>query len=256
MLESKIGGMNIDIHKFHESLRQFTAAHNIQEIKELTSYFVSHLGFDVFVYALRVPNQFSESRLIVTSTYPESWLTHYFEHDYSYSDPVLSHCKQHVIPVQWQDIATTATKLGTRIMSEAGDFGLRHGISVPVHCPNGELGIFSMALDHKIRSAREITTHALPYVHLLAISLHEAVRRVSELVSLDAGKNTLSEREQECLRWVADGKTSWGISLVLGISERTVNFHLKNAAIKLEVFNRQHAVVKAVLKGLIQPRPF
>jgi DNA-binding CsgD family transcriptional regulator len=37
---------------------------------------------------------------------------------------------------------------------------------------------------------------------------------------------TLSNREIEVLKWAALGKTSWEMSMILEISERTVNFHL------------------------------
>jgi DNA-binding CsgD family transcriptional regulator len=88
----------------------------------------------------------------------------------------------------------------------------------------------------------------------LAGNLHEAVRRVTGL--LEPTRPDLSSREGECLRWAADGKTSGEIAQILGISEGTVNFHLNNAMQKLDVISRQHAIGKAALQGLIQPKPF
>ena len=61
----------------------------------------------------------------------------------------------------------------------------------------------------------------------------------------------LSPREVETLRWSAVGKTSWEISMILGISERTVNFHLQQAAAKLRVKGRRAACARAVALGLI-----
>lgn len=64
--------------------------------------------------------------------------------------------------------------------------------------------------------------------------------------------NTLiSDRELECLEWTAIGKTSWEISIILGISESTVSFHLRNATAKLNANNRTHAVSISLKKGLI-----
>lgn len=37
----------------------------------------------------------------------------------------------------------------------------------------------------------------------------------------------LTEREREVLNWVIQGKTNWEIGMILGISERTVRFHLE-----------------------------
>lgn len=246
----------MDIRKFHDSLLHFTSVNTIEEVRSLCESLVARLGFDSFVYALRIPSQLSESRLIVITTYPEDWLEHYFAKEYSLNDPVMDYCKQHVVPVQWHDIHMKSASVGLTIMHEAAEFGLKNGLTVPVHAPHGEMAIFSMVLDRELRFSREVTQHAMPFIQLFASYLHEAVRRVSELATADEGKRNLTWREQECLRWVADGKTSWEISKVLNLSERTVNFHLKNAAVKLDVFNRQHAVVKAVMKGLLHPRPF
>ncbi len=127
---------------------------------------------------------------------------------------------------------------------------------MPVHSPQGEMGILSFTLNNSNqKSNREITQEALPYVQLLASHVHEAVRRVLALVNPD-GREPLTIREQECLRWAADGKTSWEISQLLGISERTVNFHLNNSMIKMDVCNRQLAIARAILQGLINPHPF
>lgn len=56
----------------------------------------------------------------------------------------------------------------------------------------------------------------------------------------------LSLRELEVLRWLKLGKTSWDISQILRISERTVNYHVGNIMQKLDVINRLQAVSAAV----------
>jgi len=61
----------------------------------------------------------------------------------------------------------------------------------------------------------------------------------------------LSAREQECLRWASVGKTGGETAQILGVSERTVNFHLGNAFAKLKVNNKQAAVAQAILRGLL-----
>ncbi|WP_456679747.1 MULTISPECIES: helix-turn-helix domain-containing protein [unclassified Bradyrhizobium] len=44
----------------------------------------------------------------------------------------------------------------------------------------------------------------------------------------------LSAREEQCLRWVAEGKSSWEIAVILRISRNAVDFHIKNAMRKLK----------------------
>lgn len=56
----------------------------------------------------------------------------------------------------------------------------------------------------------------------------------------------LSNKETEVLRWVEEGKTNWEVSIILGISERTVKFHLSNIFKKYQVSNRIQAIIKNI----------
>ncbi len=60
---------------------------------------------------------------------------------------------------------------------------------------------------------------------------------------------SLSPRELEVLKWLKLGKTSWDISVILKISERTVNYHVNNIMRKLDVTSRLQAVSEAVNRG-------
>ena len=53
------------------------------------------------------------------------------------------------------------------------------------------------------------------------------------------------------LLWAARGKTSAEIAIILGLSERTINFHCDQAMRRLDVVNRTQAVANAVAEGLI-----
>lgn len=61
--------------------------------------------------------------------------------------------------------------------------------------------------------------------------------------------NGLTNRETECLRWVSAGKTDGVISSILGISARTVRFHITNAKAKLGVATRVQAVAKVLTES-------
>ncbi|WP_297454264.1 response regulator transcription factor [Ferrovum sp.] len=71
---------------------------------------------------------------------------------------------------------------------------------------------------------------------------------------LPAGNGVeLAEREREVLTWSARGKTSSEIALILGLSKRTVDFHIDNARTKLGVATRIEAAIRAASLGLITP---
>lgn len=63
----------------------------------------------------------------------------------------------------------------------------------------------------------------------------------------------LTERETQVLQWLADGLTNKEIALHLGISPRTVKFHLDNVYSKLGVSTRTEAAIYALRMGLTPP---
>ena len=63
----------------------------------------------------------------------------------------------------------------------------------------------------------------------------------------------LRDREVETLTWAARGKTFAEIGTILGLSKRTVEFHLENARRKLGVATRTQALIKAASGHLIRP---
>jgi DNA-binding NarL/FixJ family response regulator len=63
----------------------------------------------------------------------------------------------------------------------------------------------------------------------------------------------LNDREVEVLTWVARGKTSIEIAQIIGLTKRTIDFHIDNARGKLGAATRTEAVIKANAGRLIEP---
>jgi len=63
----------------------------------------------------------------------------------------------------------------------------------------------------------------------------------------------LTPREAECLGWCAEGKSYWETAVILGISERTVSFHMEAVRAKLKAMSNAHAVAVALRAGLLEP---
>ena len=64
-------------------------------------------------------------------------------------------------------------------------------------------------------------------------------------------RHSLTERELECLSWIAEGKTSDEISLIVGISRNTVNNYITGIMNKTASDTRAAAVAFAVRNSLI-----
>lgn len=77
----------------------------------------------------------------------------------------------------------------------------------------------------------------------------QAVRRVDD--DRQWGPWSLTQRELEVLQLLAEGATNSEISQRLYISPKTTKNHLAAIFQKLDVTNRTHALVRAVVMGLV-----
>jgi len=63
----------------------------------------------------------------------------------------------------------------------------------------------------------------------------------------------LTERETEILTWIARGKSSSAIAIILGVTERTVQFHVNNVIQKTGTATRAQAAAQCAQLGIINP---
>jgi DNA-binding response OmpR family regulator len=87
---------------------------------------------------------------------------------------------------------------------------------------------------------------------VLGALIEARLRRVPR-VERQPMRTDLVQRELETLTWAARGKTSAEIAEILGLSKRTVDFHIERARGKLGVATRVQAVMKATSGQLINP---
>jgi len=64
---------------------------------------------------------------------------------------------------------------------------------------------------------------------------------------------TLSAREVDVLRRVAEGHSNRRVAAQLHVTEQTVKSHMKNLMTKLSARDRTHAVMIAIRRGIIEP---
>jgi len=63
------------------------------------------------------------------------------------------------------------------------------------------------------------------------------------------GSAALTERQLECLGWISRGKSSTDVGAILGISGRTVDYHVAIICNRLAVRTRMQAVARAIQLG-------
>lgn len=79
--------------------------------------------------------------------------------------------------------------------------------------------------------------------------------RVAAAIRAPRGAGTLTFREREVLQLLAGGLPGKQIGRALGISERTVKFHVSALTRKLGADNRAQAVAQAARRGLLDADP-
>lgn len=125
--------------------------------------------------------------------------------------------------------------------------GFRNFIAIPIYGPTGRRNIF-VGFAEKFRRSARVTERVIDEFVVIAYHMASFVDHQAEADS--DSRPRVTPREIECLQWTARGKTAWEIATILGIAERTVNFHLSNVMGKLEVPSKHQAALKALRAGL------
>ena len=207
-------------------------------------------GFDKVLVGLQWTESHGESRFRYASGYPKAWQRIYLERGYMDVDPTIRHCVLHTTPVLWTE-ALFAEAGCPELLKEAHTYGLGYGISVPTHEGMGLRSMVSLAREHAIDYASAEAVQLTQSAQVIAAVAHRAYRQLVQSDLLDEPSRPLSEQEKCCLRWVAAGKTSWEVSLILQISESTAVFHIKNVMEKLGAKSRAQAIAIAFRMGLL-----
>ena len=201
------------------------------------------LDLRCFAY-LSMPHRRGDEAQVV-STYPVAWTSHYVESHYERVDPVILRAARAPDPFEWgHGVALSElTRRQQEFFDEAAGFGIRCGFTIPIHDGRGPVAAVTFAADARHPAFhRSIEAHA-PVLQLMALYFHAHARRKLAADHVVDGA-ALSPRQFECLEWAARGKSAWEIGRILGISRRTVAFHLDNARAKLGVRTVYQAVAR------------
>lgn len=221
----------------------FKSASNISSLGKILEKLIQNYGNYYTASGYFKPFEFRAEN-IISVNYPDNWITHYSDRDYIRIDPTIHGIKNSLTAIEWKNFQRLDSRQKA-IFNEIRDIGVKAGTTIPIHLPHNRAFIVSFA------SLEKDTEWQKPFMKFIATSMFE---RYVALTQVDESMPVrLSPREQECLTWVTSGKSSWDIGMILGISENTVNFHLKNAFYKLGGKGRIICVVKAIMLGLISP---
>ncbi|MER9883612.1 LuxR family transcriptional regulator [Mesorhizobium sp. M0118] len=239
--------------EFGRFIEQAYGAAQPKQLFDLLSAFALNFDCPWMAYGL-VPSDevFSKANRqypAAMTNYPRGWQDRYIETDYQKIDPIIKMSRASVDAFRWIEVYhDPKTTLNERkVIDEAAMFGVRSGISVPLHSRDGVVSIMSFAQFFD----RHVHNRTITYLQMAALHFHKQVTKLSSPIPGEDAPN-LSLREKECILWTARGKSSWEISMILGISINTVNFHMKSLRQKFGTSSKIVAVIKAASFGIIK----
>lgn len=220
-------------------------APTIEAFKDELIKFGRKLGFDLVTSSYGTPPP--KRAWVTINNYPQAWQAQ--QRQFLAVDPVGAAAKAIPRPILWN--ADTYKKNGLGHVAELFvPFGFKAGFDIPTHASSGAILVIGFSRDSElpadgielvrlVAEAQLFSTFAFPALdRLLAHTTH-------------ANFPKLTPKELEVIKWTVAGKTAFEVGAILGITERTANFHVRNICEKLGVFNKTAAIVKALELKLV-----
>lgn len=179
--------------------------------------------------------------------YPEDWVRWFDERRLGLSDPVHRASQRTAAGFAWHDIARLVT-IGPadRVVLElARRHGIGDGLTIPAHIPGEAHGSCSFAA----LQGRSVSREHLPFAQIIGSFAFEAARRLAASAQ-KRSRARLTDRQRECVLWIARGKTDWEIARILGVSHVTVIEHVRHARERYGAPTRVTLAVRALFDGL------
>lgn len=232
-------------------VRNVAAVETEVDLSSLIFDVARELGFSFFALTHHVDTSpQSQSAAIRLHNYPREWEAYFEEKRLGRSDPVHRASQLTTIGFRWVQLPAMIDLTGRdrEILGEAARHGIGDGFTVPAHVPGDINGSCSFATEF----GRELHVDHLATAQLIGAFSFEAARRLARQRGLaPRGMPHVSDRQRDCLIWVARGKSDFEIATILGISPETVHQYVKQARAAFDVVSRSQLVAEALFDGTI-----
>lgn len=205
-----------------------------------------HLGFRWFAYLAS-----AESQTTIISSYPAAWVRHYRDQNFDRVDPIVRPRQWPARSFFWNGKDRWPTALQRQLFAEAASFQIRSGVTVPIRGAGNSFAAFTLATDDYREEFGRWAAEAIDTLQLIGLYYHAGVDTKLRLGLRRLGDAPLTPRETQCLTWAARGKTMAETAQILGITKRTVEFHLDNTRTKLKAVTLSQAVAEATRRNLL-----
>lgn len=230
-----------------------TAAAKIPCMKDLRTLIecaVRELGFDYFAIVHHVCFGRPAGEHVRLTNYPLEWVGYVREMP-KLTDPVVRAAERTSSGFKWDQLGSLLdmTPAEQDYMNQAARYGIVQGYTVPNHVPGETFGSCNFATGED----RPFPDASVSAAQALGSFAFEAARK---LVKQRPGEiylrpAPLSDRQRECLLFVARGKSDSVIADLLAIRPKTVNEHIEAAKRRYSVATRSQLLVRALFRSEI-----
>lgn len=227
---------------------QVSQAANLASFRQGLIDFANDLDFGLIsgVLAIERRGPGAKPEYISIGNTPAEFLAASSDPDNAKRDPVHSHVMRNAAPLVYDQRLYADAGAGDLWEMQA-PFGYRTGLAVSVHMPGYRRFLLGVDREAALPTDPVKLNRMIADLQLLAVHAQDAAARL--LVSAKAPR--LQPRQLEILKLTMEGKSAWVVGSLLGISENTVNYHLKQLFKQLDVSTKNHAVLKAMELGLL-----
>ncbi|MFX4084237.1 LuxR family transcriptional regulator [Sphingobium yanoikuyae] len=234
--------------KLRETLSRFSMATSIEALRDGLADAALPMGFPYVALVQHGGLPRLVERSMVVTNYPAVFVQFYIDNHCFIIDPVYEVSQLLDRPFGWDEIGNFVelTEHQRALFEEARDYGIVHGITVPLHLPNVSYASCTFARPEPI----EITPSLMTTLQIIAgfafkagLYLHHAMH--------DRNVLRLTRREAECTALIALGKTDWEIGQILGIAQTTVRYFITRAKQRYGVFRRSELVARAIVDSQV-----
>lgn len=202
----------------------------------------------VLVIDPRAPGE--RAQFISIGNTPEAYLEASRDPTASARDPVNRRLRSLSVPFIYDQQLYTSSGAGDLWETQAA-YGYKTGIAVALHLPDFRHFLLGVDRDLALPTEAHRLSRLMADLQLLAVHAQDAATRLLAPDEAVGARPELTPREVEILRWTMEGKTAWAVGAILGVTEGTVNFHLRNIFRKLDASSKHQAVLKALRMRLI-----
>lgn len=213
--------------------------------------FANAMDFGIVSAALAIEQPNAPAKFVMIGNTPKGFLEASRSMENTQRDPVHRRLKTSSVPFTY-DQSLYVEENASDLWDNQAPFGYRTGIAMALHLPGGKHFCLGVDRADPLPKDRVKLTRLMADLQLLAVYAQEAaIRLLSDATAPIVPAIKLTDREREVLQWARDGKSAWATGQIMTLSAHTVNFHIKNACLKLGVSNKNMAVLKAISLKLL-----